>query len=701
MERSHSAESTLAVLAPVSPLSADEAPINILLVDDEPKNLAVLEAVLDDPRYRLVRAESGDEALLALIVEDFAVIILDIQMPGMTGFELALLIKQRRKTADIPIIFLTAYYGEEQNVLEGYQTGAVDYLHKPVNSAILRSKVAVFADLYRKTRENAYANAALLAEVTERRRIQDQVQTLNDELEKRVAARTDELMAANAALSTSEERLRLAQQAGRVGVWEWDLRTGEGTWTAAAWAVCDPVGPATGITFEKWLSQIHPDDRQRAQLAIEQAKTSGRYQDEYRTIGAGSPSKWVESVGAVEFADGIPVKMRGAIRDITERKVIELQLKEANRRKDEFLAMLGHELRNPLAPIRNAISVLQKSGAADATLSACRDVIDRQTQQLTRLVDDLLDVSRVSSGKIKLQKAIVDVESVITQAIETTRALIDSRSHQLVVTLPTIPLHVEGDAFRLAQVVANLLNNAAKYTNAGGTISLIAETESDPGSVEWVTIKVRDTGRGFDMTSADQLFDLFFQSERDLSRSEGGLGVGLSLVRSLVQMHGGSVQASSPGHGQGSEFVVRLPRCPVPRNEAPAAPPVGVATDQNTVLIVDDNRDSADTMATLLRLLGHKALVAYDGQQAVQLATDERPHVVFLDIGLPRMNGHEVCRSMRDSGLSSAFIVAMTGYGQDEDYRRSREAGFDLHLVKPVGLSEVQKALAENLSRHK
>jgi signal transduction histidine kinase len=373
-----------------------------------------------------------------------------------------------------------------------------------------------------------------------------------------------------------------------------------------------------------------------------------------------------------------------------ERVRLIQQLREADRRKDEFLAMLAHELRNPLAPIRNSLQILRVKGPADDDLAECRDMIDRQVTHLVRLVDDLLDVSRVSRGKIRLHQEPLDLAAVVRQAVETTRPLIDSRRHQLTVTVPSTPVYVEGDFTRLSQVIGNLLNNAAKYTDEGGRIELTMEA-ADHEAV----LRVRDSGRGMDPSVLHNLFDLFYQSERNLDRSEGGLGIGLSLVKTLVEMHGGKIEAHSDGRGRGSEFVVRLPRL----SEPPALPATSsrsarVAAGPHRILIVDDNVDSAESMAILLRLQGHSVQTAHDGNRAVELALRDRPSLVLLDLGLPGLNGYEACRAMRAGGLTDALIVAMTGYGQDEDRRQSNEAGFDDHLVKPVDPAALEELLA-------
>lgn len=671
-----------------------DQPINILLVDDEPKNLTVLESILENPGYRLVKAQSADEALLALVREDFALIVLDIQMPGMTGFELAQMIKQRRRSASIPIIFLTAHFGEDQHMLEGYETGAVDYLLKPVNSTVLRSKVAVFAELNRKTRDSVLAQVSLLAEVRERQRIQDQLHVLNQELEQRVAERTSELLEANSALSRSEERLHRAQQAGEVGTWEWDLTTGAGTWSDAARLLLDLPDVNEPISHDVWTSRIHPEDRERAVQKLNEARTTGTYRDEFRILGDDRHVKWVEFVGAADGRQPAPQRMRGAVRNITARKEMELELKETDRRKDQFLAMLGHELRNPLAPIRNAVTILNKIGIPHPELRWCQEVLDRQVQQLTRIVDDLLDVSRVSRGKIQLKMERLDLSLALQHALESCGPQIEARRHQLLVSEPPAPLFVQGDLVRLSQVVANLLINAVKYTDEGGVIRLtLAE---DPAEPDHAVISVADTGRGIAPDVIANLFELFYQADSNIDRSDGGLGIGLSLARSLVQMHRGRIEARSEGLGRGSEFRVVLPRDQMPADEVRSTDTRAErpAAAKRKMLVVDDNRDSARSMGMLLGMLGHDILLAHDGLEAVETALREQPDVVLLDIGLPGLNGYEACRQMRAQGLTEQLIFAVTGYGQDDDRKLCLDAGFDNHFVKPVSLSTLEASLA-------
>ncbi|HEX9095835.1 MAG TPA: ATP-binding protein [Candidatus Dormibacteraeota bacterium] len=390
------------------------------------------------------------------------------------------------------------------------------------------------------------------------------------------------------------------------------------------------------------------------------------------------------------------------IRDITERRRLERKTQEQaaaladqDRRKDEFLAMLSHELRNPLAPIRNAL-ILIRLGQQEPRpeVRQAYDIIDRQVENLVRLVDDLLDLGRITSGKIQLQKERIDLAAVIARAIEGARPLIDARRHTLEVNLPEAPVPVEADPVRLAQVLWNLLNNAAKYTPDGGRITL--EVERGNGAV----VRIRDTGIGIAPEMLPKVFDLFTQMDRSLDRAEGGLGIGLTLVRRLTEMHGGTVAATSEGQGQGCEFVVHLPA--LPDEASPAGPTLPALAERHVapasgrrILVVDDNRDSAESMAMLLRLFGNDVRTVQDGRLALEVAAAYHPSVVLLDICLPGLDGLEVCRRLRArNDESQPLIVALTGYGMEEDRRRCQEAGFDRHMVKPVDIETLQEMLS-------
>lgn len=390
-------------------------------------------------------------------------------------------------------------------------------------------------------------------------------------------------------------------------------------------------------------------------------------------------------------------------RDITQRKRAEERLqkseealRQADRQKDEFLAMLAHELRNPMAPIRNAVEILRLLGPKEPALVEAQDIVDRQLSHLVRLVDDLLDVSRITRGKVQLKREPIKVAAVIASAIESSRPLLNSRGHRLEVDLPAEPLRVHGDLTRLAQAVGNLLNNAAKYTENGGRVRLTVQQEGTE-----VAVRVQDTGVGIAAEMLPRLFDLFTQADQTIDRAQGGLGIGLALVRRLVEMHGGRVLAFSPGLGQGSEFVLFLPLL----SDAPASKtpePPGKTSPSGArlrILVVDDNVDAAETMAILLRLLGHEVTTVHDGYAALEAAASMEPQVVLLDIGLPGLDGYEVCRRLRRDRLKQSVIVAMTGYGQDDDRQRSQKAGFDAHLVKPVDPEELQPLLTNLTSR--
>jgi PAS domain S-box-containing protein len=376
-----------------------------------------------------------------------------------------------------------------------------------------------------------------------------------------------------------------------------------------------------------------------------------------------------------------------------ERLQLLNELKEADRRKDEFLATLAHELRNPLAPVRHAVQVLRLKGPGEPELRWGRDVIDRQLEHLTRLIDDLMDLSRITRNKLELRKERIELAEVIQGAVESSRPLIAQCGHELTVTLPPEPVILHGDVVRLAQVFLNLLNNAAKYTERGGRIWLTAEREDGE-----VVVRVKDTGVGIPPEKLPRLFEMFFQVDRTLERSQGGLGIGLSLVRRLVELHGGRVEARSEGAGKGSEFIVRLPVL-VEEPKPPPAQELGsngsAKAMARRILVADDNRDAADSLAMLLRLAGHEVRTAYDGAAGVEVAERFRPEVALLDIGMPKLNGYDVCRHIREAEWGQdVVLIAMTGWGQEEDRRRTAAAGFDVHMVKPVNPTALLDLLA-------
>ncbi len=689
--------------------------IDILVVDDLPDKLMALETVLSELGENVVCARSGREALRHLLERDFAVILLDVNMPDMDGFETATLIRQRRRSAHTPIIFITAYQ-DELNLAQGYSLGAVDYILSPILPDVLRTKVAVFAELFRKTEQ------------------------IKRQAEERVALAREQ--AARAAAEEATRRSQFLAEASRALVRSLDFQA---TLESAGKLVVPFLGDLSAIALRDELAGLHKvlvtgmdveggrcwqsvlgDTEVHDELAkaLQQALRTGK--PELFREGVHWRPAAVSWPGLAASADTtrrgdaraatlvIPVQARGktmgalaiamgpsgrahhpgdfaVAEDLAGRIGIALDnarlyrdIQEADRRKNEFLNMLAHELRNPLAPIRNAVEILRLQVQTDPNVRWAYDVIERQVEQMVRLVDDLLDVSRITHGKITLRKEMVEVATVVARAIETSRPLIDARRHDFAVSLMPEPLVLEVDPTRLAQVLANILNNAAKYTGEGGRISLRAGREEGD-----VVFRIRDNGIGIPPEMLSQVFELFTQVDRSLDRSEGGLGIGLTVVRRLVEMHGGSVQAYSAGLNQGSEFVVRIPvtakPAPLTASPGPTPPAPEPLAAAAKILLVDDNIDAADSLGLLLRSRGHEICIAYDGHSALQAAGAFRPDFILLDIGLPGMNGYEVARALRRAPeLDHPILVAVTGYGNEADVRQAMDAGFDHHLVKPV-----------------
>jgi len=539
-------------LAKVSqPIVAHTEQPKILVVNDDPASLLALTSLLDgwaeESNYSVHSARSGQEALRQVLLHDFAVILLDVNMPGMDGFETAEAIHQRARSADIPIIFVTAFLADEIDRLKAYQRGAADFLFTPVIPQILHAKVSVFVALAMKNEQ------------------------LKRQAEK-LSQRTTELTATN----------------------------------------------------------------------------------------------------------------RRLVREMEERRDAERK----SHAKDEFLAMLGHELRNPLSAISSASSLIGMPGANGETVARAKGIIQRQSQHLSRIVDDLLDLSRAMSGKILLARKPTDMANLVAGCMETFRATGRTAGYRISVDLGAG--WVDGDPTRLEQITSNLLDNALKYTPNGGNIDIGLSQDG-----EEVVLNVRDSGVGIPAELLPQVFDVFVQGAISIDRSQGGLGIGLSLVRRLVELHGGSVSAHSEGSGKGSIFTIRLPRTEAAI--APLAPQTthGDNSGKPTVLLIEDNEDGREMMATMLAVHGYPVTQAADGLQGVAAACANPPAAALVDIGLPGIDGYEVARRLRqDPATRGIRLIALTGYGLAEDQRRVLEAGFDQHLVKPVSMDQLLEALA-------
>jgi PAS domain S-box-containing protein len=496
------------------------------------------------------------------------------------------------------------------------------------------------------------------------------------------------------ALRDSEERFRLATEALRGVVYDWDIASGRVARTAG---LVDLIGYTPQETAAEPLwDNMHPEDRERARHRFEVA-TAGRaaaFDGEYRVQHKDGRYVWVWDHARVIYdAEGRPARVVGCVISVDEQKRLQQALQQADRQKDRFLATLAHELRNPLAPIRNAVAVLKALGPSTPELDWARNVVDRQVQHMARLLDDLLDVSRITQDKLQLKKERIELRRVLESALETTLPFIEESGHELDLRLPDEPIPVDADPVRLSQVFANLLNNAAKYTDRGGRISLKVERRGGA-----VAVSVKDTGIGISAEALPTVFDMFSQATPALERAHGGLGIGLSLVRGVVELHGGRVSARSDGPGRGSEFVVELP--------VAAAPSAVVETHAERagnearvpklrVLVADDSRDTTESLALMLTMKGHEVRTAFDGEEAFRAAESFQPDVALLDVGMPKASGHVVARRIRDTPWGShVVLVAQTGWGHEEDRRKTREAGFDHHLVKPVSPEALANLLA-------
>lgn len=691
---------------------SEETKANILVVDDLSEKHLVFGSVLEELNQNVVHARSGKEALRLILKMDFAVILLDVNMPDIDGLETGKLIRQYKKTSQTPILFITAYVDELQ-AIQGYALGAVDYISTPVVPEILRSKVKVFVDLYRLNRQiqqQALEREALARSEAARSAAEEAIR------------RADYLSEASQRLSRSLNidatvdalfQIALPSLAESAAIALLDSH-GELVCTEVLGApVAAPLPSNISPAQRRKLNPPMAQAMRRAMMSrgIELVDPLPLWEERRaskRGDGGAALSVNIERIAICPlFAGDRPLgalllfgqhrHFKGTqvslIHEVVSRASIAMEnarlytlVQEADRRKNEFLAMLAHELRNPLAPIRNAVRIMHGAALTDPTVIWVRDVIGRQVDHMSRMVDDLLDVSRIARGKVTVQTEAITLATLCERAVEASEPLIAAKQQQLLLDLPTQTVLIDGDVVRLSQVLSNLLNNASKFTPPLGKISLSAAMDGPE-----VKIAIKDSGEGIDPAFLPHMFDLFAQGDQALDRSQGGLGIGLTLVRHLVELHGGQVSAASEGRGRGTEMTVRLPAWVAEGDGTALAAPPPAMTQRPAgvvrVLVVDDLLASAETMKVLLESEGYVVETAADGASALAMAKTFVPAVVVLDIGLPGMSGFEVAQHMRLlPETQGALLIALTGYGEAESRLRSQKAGFDHHVVKPADI---------------
>ena len=555
--------------------------------------------------------------------------------------------------------------------------------------AQLTRPLLLIGDVARRVKEGNFSLRAPHVSEDEMGELADAFNAMLDELARRAAARESALDA----LRVSDERYQLAVRGSSAGLWDWDMETDTMFYSPRFRALLGYSEAEFPNVRASFTAIVHEEDRELVRQALrDHLRQDEPYSVECRLRLKSGEWHWFHITGMVQKdAGGRPFRMAGSIIDVSERKSAEQVLQEANRAKDEFIATLAHELRNPLAPIRTGLDILRRDRSNGPASERARDTMERQLAHMIRLIDDLLDISRINSGKIRLEKSRTRLASAIQSGLEISRPAIEARGHQLTVRMPEREIELIADGTRIAQAIGNLLNNAAKYTPPGGHIELKAWQEG-----EHAIVQVSDDGVGIPPEMLEGIFELFTQVGRTLDRAQGGLGIGLYLVRSLVELHGGTVTAFSAGTGKGSTFTVRLPclaqpaqaedRVPLPERAAHAP---GLK-----VLVVDDNVDAAETLCTVLEMTGRRTHAVHDGESVLPAAREFGPDVILLDIGLPGLSGYQVAQRLRaDPRFSRTVIVALTGWGSEEDRRKSREAGFDEHLTKPVDLEALEPLL--------
>jgi len=677
-------------MAPPVPARQDRA--SILIVDGRASKLIAMEALFSDFGENVVCVSSGKDALRQLLEREFAVILLDVNMPDMDGFETAALIRQRQKLQHIPIIFMTAG-SDDTHALQGYSLGAVDYILTPVVPEVLRTKVKVFVELFKMTEQ------------------------LKRQAEERVALAEER--ARRAAAEAAGRRAAFLAEAGKSLVRSLDLETTANT-------ILNLVVPELASFAVLRLSVAGGEivKTRHGEIRSEPSKVQGMLAD--------SMDRAVRSLGTqmVEEAPGEATAIRGlacpllargttlgvlavavedssdlydrakamVVEDLCGRAAIAIdncllygEIQQRDLRREQFVAMLAHELRNPLGAITSAIGVLERVGGDPA--DRARGVIRRQLGNLTHLVDDLLDVARITTGKISLTRSHVNLAESVERCLKTLEGT--ERTSRHAISMECEATWIEADPVRIDQILVNLIGNALKYTPEGGRIDIRVQPASDESVFEIV-----DTGVGMSKEALARAFDLFFQGNRTPDGGEGGLGIGLSLARHLVELHGGSVEAASEGEGRGSRFTVRFPRSAPPGSDEERVAAGAAESGRCRILLVEDNEDAREMLQMLLTLAGHDVHGAADGPSGIEMAKATDPDMVVIDLGLPGMDGYEVARQLRPALRAGVGLIALSGYGQAADRRKSVEAGFDTHLVKPVDPNHLSDVIASIQRRH-
>jgi len=629
------------------------SPIRILHLEDDPGDARLIrEQLRQDGVDAVITVVTGREAFEAALAADaFDLVLSDFRVPRFNGLDA--LESLRRAPQSIPFILVTGALGDE---------GAIEMLRSGATDCVLKDRLVHLGPVVRRA----------LSE--------------HDVHRQHVAVQTE--------LAEANRLSKLAAEAARLGTWQLDVASDR-------LEVSEEFLHLIGVPRDKWAGTIaaleevmDPEDVERRRRLAAGAIREGRFMEmEFRIQKPAGEVRWMHLRGDCSLgADDTPSLYVGVMLDITERKQLEEALREADRRKDEFLATLAHELRNPLASVYNGLAVLRRPSLPAHEEANVHAILERQTDHIIRLVDDLMDISRYTMGKIQLKRVPTDLEAILKNAIEMSRPLIQAGRHHLEVSAPSSPVTLNADGVRLAQVVSNLLNNAAKYTPGGGHIRLDAQPQADH-----VVLTVRDNGIGIPAHMLDRIFDPFTQVDDSKAASHAsGLGIGLALVRMLVELHGGKVEARSAGLGQGSEFIVRLPVL-VPETAASPKTDIGGSNASLTglrILVVDDNHDAADSLCLLLKLAGAEAEAAYDGPAALAVVAIRRPQIVLLDLGMPGMDGYTVASRIRqDPRNRDLILIAMTGFGREEDRKRSAGAGFNDHLTKPADLKVLQSLI--------